>query len=246
MNLLSSIFLGVLQGLTEFLPVSSSGHLVIAQELIPNFTQEGVLFDVFLHAGTVLAVLYYFRKSILKLTPKYLLLLLIGTIPAGIVGLFFSTPIEILFGKVSVVGFALLFTAILNFLTDKLNVKKQKISIKSSLLIGLAQAVAIIPGISRSGSTIFTGTNLGLKREKAAEFSFLLSVPAIIGANILQFFKYGPDGIGNMGVYLVGFLAAFISGLMAINLVLKLLLSNRFRIFSVYCLVLGASVLLFL
>jgi len=243
-DLLSSIFLGILQGLTEFFPVSSSGHLVIAQGLIPNFTQEGVLFDVFLHAGTVLAVLYYFRKTILKITPKYLSFLLIGTIPAGLAGLFFSTPIEILFGKLSFVGFALIFTAILNFLTDRLNVKKQKMSIKNSLLVGLAQAIAIIPGISRSGSTIFAGTGLGLKREKAAEFSFLLSVPAIIGANILQFFKYGPDGMGNMGIYMAGFLAAFFSGILAINLVLRFLLSSRFKIFAVYCLIIGVSVLL--
>jgi undecaprenyl-diphosphatase len=244
MDLLSSILLGVLQGLTEFLPVSSSGHLVIAQQLIPNFIQEGVLFDVFLHAGTVLAVLYYFRKSILKLTPKYLLFLLIGTIPAGLVGFFFSTPIEILFANISVVGFALLFTAVLNFMTDRLKVKKQEISIKNSLLIGVAQAIAIIPGVSRSGSTIFAGTSLGLKREKAAEFSFLLSVPAIVGANVLQFFKYGPDGIGNMGIYIAGFLAAFLSGIFAINLVLKFLLSSRFKIFAFYCFLLGVAVLL--
>jgi undecaprenyl-diphosphatase len=117
-------------------------------------------------------------------------------------------------------------------------------SIKNSLLIGIAQAIAIIPGISRSGSTIFTGTNLGLKKEKAAEFSFLLSIPAIVGANILQFFKYGSDGIGDMGVYFVGFLAAFFSGILAINLVLKFLLSNRFKIFAVYCFLLGVSILL--
>ena len=243
MNLISSIFLGILQGLTEFLPVSSSGHLVIAQNLIPGFTQEGILFDVILHAGTVLAVLYYFRKTLLKLTSKYLLLLLIGTVPAGVVGVLLNSSIEKLFNGVYLVGFALLFTAILNFLTDKAKKGSKEISIKKSILVGMAQALAIIPGISRSGFTIFAGTSLGIKRKEAAQFSFLLSVPAIIGANAVQFLKYGLGGVGNIAYYTVGFMAAFISGVIAINFVLKLLLGGKFKLFAYYCLVLGVLVL---
>jgi undecaprenyl-diphosphatase len=242
-NLISSIFLGILQGLTEFLPVSSSGHLVIAQNLIPGFTQEGVLFDVFLHAGTVLAVLYYFRKILLKLTSKYLLLLLIGTIPAGLIGVLFGSSIEKLFNGVSLVGFALLFTAVLNFLTDRAKKGSKEISIKKSILIGMAQALAIIPGISRSGSTIFAGTSLGIKRKEAAQFSFLLSVPAIVGANVVQFFKYGLGGTENIIFYVAGFIAAFISGVIAINFVLKFLLGGKFKLFAYYCVVLGVLVL---
>ncbi|MBU0572474.1 undecaprenyl-diphosphate phosphatase [Patescibacteria group bacterium] len=243
MNLISSIFLGILQGLTEFLPVSSSGHLVIVQNLIPGFTQDGVLFDVFLHAGTVLAVLYYFRKTLLKLTPKYLFLLLIGTIPAGLVGVFLGSSIENLFNGVYIVGFALLFTAVLNFLTDRAKTGSKEISIKKTILIGMAQALAIIPGISRSGSTIFAGTSLGIKRKEAAQFSFLLSVPAIVGANAIQFLKYGSEVTGNILFYSVGFIAAFISGVIAINFVLKFLLAGRFKLFAYYCVVLGVLVL---
>uniref|UniRef100_A0A6M3MDL5 Undecaprenyl-diphosphatase n=1 Tax=viral metagenome TaxID=1070528 RepID=A0A6M3MDL5_9ZZZZ len=225
------------------MPVSSSGHLVIVQNLIPGFTQDGVLFDVFLHAGTVLAVLYYFRKTLLKLTPKYLFLLLIGTIPAGLVGVFLGSSIENLFNGVYIVGFALLFTAVLNFLTDRAKTGSKEISIKKTILIGMAQALAIIPGISRSGSTIFAGTSLGIKRKEAAQFSFLLSVPAIVGANAIQFLKYGSEVTGNILFYSVGFIAAFISGVIAINFVLKFLLAGRFKLFAYYCVVLGVLVL---
>lgn len=244
MNLFSSILLGVLQGLTEFLPVSSSGHLVIAQSLIPGFNQPGVLFNVVLHGGTVLAVLYYFREQLLKINSKYLLLLLIGTIPAGIIGLFLGSFIEGLFDNVRLVGFALIITGILNFLTDKVKVKGKKMSIKDSLLIGVAQALAIIPGISRSGATIFAGTSMGVKRKEAAKFSFLLSIPAIVGANVLQFINHTAVVIDGAGFYLAGFLAAFFSGVLTINLVLKFLLSRKFRVFSLYCLIVGILVLI--
>lgn len=243
MNLTYSIFLGILQGFTEFLPVSSSGHLVIAQNLIPGFTQEGVLFDVILHAGTVLAVLYYFRKILLKLTSKYLLLLLIGTIPAGLIGVFFNSSIEKLFNGVTLVGLALLFTGALNFLTDRAKNGSKKISVKKSILIGMAQALAIIPGISRSGSTIFIGTSLGIKKKEAAQFSFLLSVPAIVGANAVQFLKYGFGGTENITLYVAGFIAAFISGVIAIKFVLNFLLGGKFKLFAYYCIALGILVL---
>lgn len=246
MNLISSIFLGILQGFTEFLPVSSSGHLVIAQNIIPGFVQEGVLFDVFLHAGTALAVLYYFRKTLLKLTSKYIFLILLATIPAGLVGIIFNSSIEKLFDGTILVGFALIFTGILNFLTDKAKKGSQKITIKNSILIGMTQALAIIPGISRSGSTIFAGTSLGIKRKEAAQFSFLLSVPAIVGANLVQFVKYGSGLSGNILIYGAGFLAAFVSGVFAINFVLKFLLAGRFKLFAYYCLGLGILVIAFL
>ena len=246
MNLITSILLGILQGITEFLPVSSSGHLVIAQSLIPGFIQEGVLFDVFLHAGTVLAVLYYFRKTLLKLTSKYLFLIVIATIPAGFIGVFLNSSIEKLFNGGYLVGVALIFTGILNFFTDKAKKGSKEISVKNSILIGMAQALAIIPGISRSGSTIFTGTSLGIKRKEAAQFSFLLSVPAIIGANVVQFFKYGSGATGNILFYSAGFIAAFISGVIAIKFVLKFLLAGRFKLFGYYCLALGVVVIIFL
>lgn len=245
MNIFSSIILGVVQGFTEFLPVSSSGHLVIAQSLIPNFTQPGVMFDTLLHAGTLLSVLIYFRDKILKLNAKYILLIAVGTIPAATAGFFFQNMIELLFTSIKVVGIALIFTGIMNYMTDKTTGFSEKLSYGSSFVIGMMQALAIIPGISRSGSTIFAGTKLGIKKAKAAEFSFLLSIPAILGANLLQLFDYlGEAGGGFQSVYFFGFAAAFLSGYAAINLVFKFLKEGKFKVFSYYAIVLGLVVLI--
>jgi len=245
MELLWAVFLGLLQGLTEFLPVSSSGHLVLVQEFLPGFSQPGVLFDVVLHAGTLLAILFYFRRTILKIETRYLLLLGLATIPAALVGFFFSSLIEGIFRNIKIVGLALIFTAFLNFLTDKAKVRKEETSYLKAIWIGVAQALAIVPGISRSGATIFVGTSLGIEKRKAAEFSFLLSVPAVIGANLLQFFNHGAKGVDDPVFYLIGFLAAFLSGFLAIGLVLKFLLARKFRFFALYCLFLGLLVLIF-
>ena len=240
------MFLGALQGLTEFLPVSSSGHLVIAQTLIPNFTQPGVLFDVVLHAGTLFAILFYFRKTIVKLSNNDLSLDVIGTIPAVLAGLFFRPFIESLFSDTKVVGMALLVTGFFNYYTDKAKSSKKKNNSKNALVIGLYQAFAVIPGISRSGSTIHAGTKAGLSRKKAAEFSFLLSVPAVFGANVLQFMSYSRISDINPLIFVTGFLSALIFGYLAISWVMKLLEMKRFRIFAYYCFVLGVIVLLFL
>ena len=246
MNSLWAVFLGSLQGLTEFLPVSSSCHLVFAQIIIPDFNQSGVLFDVVLHAGTLFAVIFYFRKKILSISSKYVWFLLLCTIPAGLVGYFFQTAIEGLFESVRIVGYALLLTGVMNLLTDKAIVGKKSINTKSSLLVGLAQAVAIIPGVSRSGSTIFAGTFSGLTKKNAAEFSFLLSVPAILGANILEIAKTPLDNSSiNLPFYIIGFLSAFLAGFFAINFVVKLLVRKRFKVFGIYCLALGVLVIIF-
>ncbi len=243
MSYISSILLGILQGLTEFFPVSSSGHLVIAQSLIPGFNQPGVLFDVVLHAGTLLAIVVRFRRTILAITKNYLLLILIGTIPAVIVGLFFQSAIEKFFDSIYLVGVALLITGLMNLLTNKTQSIKGKFNKVNAFRVGLAQALAIIPGISRSGSTIFAGTRLGLEKKKAAEFSFLLSIPAVLGANVLQFITHAQGSDQNVIFYLAGFLAAFLSGCLAINIVLRVLLSKKFIYFGIYCLSLGGLIL---
>ena len=242
-----SIILGVVQGLTEFLPVSSSGHLAILQSLIPNFSQPGVVFDVTLHLATTLAVIYFFRQSILKLKAKYILLLIVGTIPAVVVGFLFKDFIEPLFGSVALVGTALLVSSLLNFLTDRQTAKIKIPSFLDSLIIGFFQAIAIIPGLSRSGSTIFAGSSLGVDKKEAAKFSFLLSVPAVLGANALEIYSHSSE-IENIDyfVYGAGFLAAFITGYLAIKVVIDLLAKNKFRIFAVYCLLLGGAALFFL
>ncbi|OGM31504.1 hypothetical protein A2630_03720 [Candidatus Woesebacteria bacterium RIFCSPHIGHO2_01_FULL_44_10] len=239
MSLISALVLGIIQGLTEFLPVSSSGHLVLAQNLLPGFDQPGVLFDVILHAGTLLAIVIYFWKTLLGLSKNYLVLLAVGSIPAAVVGYLFSNFVEGLFGSVKVVGVALLVTAAMNFITDMVKEREgKKVKVWDALVVGFAQAIAIIPGLSRSGSTIFAATSRGIERQKAAEFSFLLSVPAVLGANLLQFSKYGGDSFG-WSLYAVGFLAALVFGLLSIKLTLSFLQAKNFKIFGAYCLMVG-------
>jgi undecaprenyl-diphosphatase len=246
MNLYQSIFLGMIQGLTEFLPVSSSGHLVIAQALIPNFTQPGVLFDVVLHAGTLFSVIIFFRKKLLGLDRQYIKLLLVGTIPAVILGFLFKDFFESLFSVVKLVGVTLILTAALNYFTDKFDTPKSDISPADSLFIGIFQAFAIVPGISRSGSTIFAGTKKGIARKSAAEFSFLLSLPAVFGANLLEIVSLDSFSDVKATPYILGFIAAFFSGLFAIKLVFQSLSEKKFKIFSAYCLILGLITLLLL
>ena len=148
MNYIWSLFLGLLQGFTEFLPVSSSGHLVLFQSLIPGFSQPGVLFDVCLHFGTLFAVLFFFRKKLFKLSFKYILYIIVATIPAVIVGFLFKDSISILFSSVEVVGVALVLTGLFNFLTSKQKEEGKSLDYKKSIFIGLMQAFAIIPEIN--------------------------------------------------------------------------------------------------
>lgn len=244
MNLLQAGFLGIVQGVTEFLPVSSSGHLVILQSLIPDFSQPGILFDVFLHFGTILAVLVFFYKKILKLNPGEIRVLIIATIPAVIVGYLLKDTIDVIFKNTKLVGLSLIITGFMNFKTDMNKEITDIIDDKKSLLIGLFQAFAILPGISRSGSTIFAGTLLGVKKEKAAEFSFLLSVPAVMGANLLEIIK-NRNGLFMSWEYIVGILCSFVVGILCINILLKTLVAKKLKYLGVYCILLGVITLLF-
>ncbi len=239
MNYLQVFILGVVQGLTEFLPVSSSAHLAILQSFFSQFSQPGILFDALLHLGTLFAVIFYFRKDIFKLTRSYIIFLILGTLPAVFVGLLFSDFIESLFSNIKLIGFALLLTALFNFYSDKLPSGKKDLDKKTSVSIGLFQALAIIPGVSRSGSTIFAGVLSGISKKESAEFSFLLSIPAVLGANVLQFLKYGFDSSYNFSLYFFGFLVSFLFGLLGIYLAFGFLLSKNFKVFSFYCLFLG-------
>lgn len=253
MEIFKYLLLGTVQGLTEFLPVSSSGHLIILKRVLPGFDQPGIFFESFLHAGTLLSIIYYFRKSILKNEINYWLLVGIATVPAVFVGLFLSSQVESAFGNLEIVGFALLITGIINILTS--NIKKEgkklasskKISsaeMKRSLVIGLFQAFAIIPGISRSGSTIFAGRKLGLSRRLAAEFSFLMSIPVVLGANVFEFLGSRGDINYFSYLYIVGFVASFTSGVFAIRIVSKYLEKANYKYFSYYTLVLGLLVII--
>ncbi|MFC1649516.1 undecaprenyl-diphosphate phosphatase [Patescibacteria group bacterium] len=240
MQVVQAIILGLIQGLTEFLPVSSSGHLVIAQSIL-GFESPGVLFESFLHAGTLLAILFFYRNTIMKLSARYLVLIGLGTIPAAFVGMLLKDHIEVLFNSTLLVGLMLIVTGFINVVIDKQTKDSSNTpSDRESILIGFFQALAIVPGISRSGATIFAARLRGIKKAEAAQFSFLLSVPAIIGANIVQLVGHGGEVSGNFAVLIFGFVSAMISGYLAIKLVLKYLVQSKFRYFGYYAIILGS------
>lgn len=243
--IIQAIILGIIQGLTEFLPVSSSGHLVIFSSIF-DFSSPGALFEAILHLGTMLAVLIYFREKILNININEIKLIIIGTIPAVLIGLLFKDPIEALFSSTKLVGFALLITGLINFYIDKTDGSKKNLDVFDSIGIGLAQAFAIIPGISRSGSTILAARSSKIDAERAAEFSFLLSIPAILGANLLQITSHGFESEIGLEIFVAGFIASFISGFIAIKLVISLLKQKQFKVFGAYALVFGVAVILLL
>jgi undecaprenyl-diphosphatase len=251
MTYLQAIFLGLLQGLTEFLPVSSSGHLVLAQSLLPGFHQPGVLFDALLHAGTMGAVLIYFRAEIgrLLLCPfrreaefrverRTLWLILAASVPTALIGLGFQDFLEGLFHRPVAVAGMLLVTGCLLFFTEGRKVGSRTeadMSLVDALAVGLAQGAAIIPGISRSGSTIACLLLRGVAPTTAARFSFLLAVPAVMGASLLQLRHGAVVPSGQWPVYAAGMVAAFASGWLAIDLLMNALRRRRLRWFAVYC-----------
>jgi undecaprenyl-diphosphatase len=256
--MLESILLGILQGLTEFLPVSSSGHLVLAQELMAGFDGPAAAFDVLLHGGTLAAVLVYFREDLLQIVSGVLrpgdggwklpVLLIVGSIPAGIVGILFSDAIKPLFTAPEVAAVGLLLTSGILAAAWRIRGRGHRslagLTLMSALLIGMAQAFAIVPGISRSGSTIAMGMFLGFAGREAARFSFLLSIPAIGGALVLEsgvLFR-----VGMPVSYLVGALAAALVGWASIDVLMKLLDRENLLPFVVYCAALGSLSLLFL
>jgi len=238
MNTFQASFLGLVQGLTEFLPISSSGHLVLVKQLL-NISTPGVLFEVVLHAGTLLAIVVYFWKEIITIKRKTVYLIAFGTIPAVVIGYVFSSQIEMIFESVKLVGIALIITGLVNLFVDRLSSKKKNVNYKESFVVGLAQAIAIIPGISRSGSTIFAGSVLGVNKKKIAQFSFLLSVPAVLGANVLEMMNYSDSFKLDIAPYVIGFVLAFISGFLAIKMVFRFLEKGRFKVFAYYCFIVG-------
>jgi len=244
MNILQALILGIIQGITEWLPISSSGHLVLAQEYFG--LEVPLAFDVILHFGTLLVVLIVFWKDILAIAKslfafkkdentKLLLYIIIATIPIAIVGYFFRDLIKSLFQSVLAVGIALMITGTVLFVT-KFTQHKKEINWKNSLIVGIAQAVALVPGISRSGSTISAGLLSGIKREKIASFSFLIFIPAMIGATILEIRDITSVEIGPI---ISGTLAAIIVGYISLIWLLKIIKKGKFHHFSWYCWTLG-------
>ena len=244
MEIWKAILLGLLQGLTEFLPVSSSGHLVLVQNMLnidPNLT---LFFDVMLHMGTLIAIFIVFYKDILGLLKppfKTLGLLVLATIPAGIVMLLFSDQIEALFnGQFLWIGF--LITAIMLLVTEYVGKKYPKdnpLGLKVSLIMGAVQAVAIVPGISRSGSTISGGVYAGASRTTVAKFSFLMSIPVILGSAFVEIIKVKDWNAVPVLAVILGMLAAAVSGYLAIRLMLKIIQKCNYKWFSLYLIALS-------
>ncbi|MDI6870062.1 MAG: undecaprenyl-diphosphate phosphatase [Bacillota bacterium] len=248
MNIFTAAVLGLTQGLTEFLPVSSSGHLVVLQHYL-KVPEAGVTFDVFLHFATLLAVVVYFRADLRALLRdrRRLLLLLAGSVPAGLAGVALEGLFTRLFSSVLAVGVALIGTGFILWGAERLAASyrdrraAEQMTVADAWWVGVAQAVAIIPGISRSGATIATGLARGLERETAARFSFLLSIPVILGATVLQLRHLPAGSFLESAPLVVGFLAAFLSGLAAIWLLLGVVRRRHLTIFSWYVWALGAA-----
>jgi len=247
MTLLDAITLGAIQGITEFLPISSSGHLVLGQALL-GIVLPGNEFEVITHLGTLLSVFCIFWTDIIKLisgirdikTQKYILYLTIATIPAVVVGLTSKSFISVLFESIHLVSISLIFTGLILFLSQKLIQRSETMTIKKGFLIGLSQAIAIIPGISRSGMTISMGLALGISGKEAAKFSFLLAIPAITGAGILTLMDTSFSTMTIPASSLIAaFLSSFIIGYLSLKWLFGLLESGKFHLFGYYCILIG-------
>ncbi len=268
MDIIQGIIIGIVQGLTEFLPVSSSAHLVFIQKLLG--VESSLAFDTFLHLGTLIAVLWFFRWDIIKMLKSWWLSIgdilqgrfkqgfdedpykrlawyvILATIPVAIVGLLFEDAVDSLFsGALYVPAFFLFVTGTILYLSQRMasgNVNLHNISKKEALWMGLGQACAILPGLSRSGTTIAAGLTIGLDKEFAAKFSFILSIPAIFGAFILQLKDIGSALDVNFLPVFLGFVASIVAGYLAIRWMLDLIQNKSLDIFAYYCWLMGLIV----
>ena len=255
MDILEAIVLGIIQGLTEFLPVSSSGHLELAKAILgdSSVAEESLTFTVVLHFATALSTLVVFKKEVIEIFKglfqfrwntefKFSLKIIISMLPAVIVGLLFEKELESFFGgRILLVGSMLLLTAVLLLLADKAKNTKKEVSFLNAVLIGFSQAIAMLPGVSRSGATISTSVLLGIDRTRAAKFSFLMVVPLIFG-------KIGKDLLsGDLNLQsseiipiLAGFIAAFLAGLLACKWMISIVKNSKLSYFSIYCAITGS------
>lgn len=264
MNWFEAIILGLLQGLTEFLPVSSSGHLVLAQEWL-GMEQNDLVFEVFVHFGTLLAVVLVFREDISRLLAslrktignlssikdqiredrevRLALFIFIGSLPAAIIGFFFADYYQTVFAIPFVVSWMLVVTGTILLLTRWSVSKHGSIRMTDAVMMGIVQALAIIPGISRSGSTIGAGLFLGLEKSEAARFSFLLSIPVILGATLIKSIDLAnePFSADRLLTLSLGTFVAFVSGYLSVRFLLSLIQKGKFSYFSYYCFLVGIA-----
>ena len=267
MEWFEAIILGLVQGLTEFLPVSSSGHLEIGKVLLGVEATDDLMFTTMVHAATVLSTIVVFRKQILDLfkglfkfkyndQTDYVFKIALSCVPIMIVGLFFKEDVEALFGSIKVVGFALLLTSALLFFSDLASGRQKEvnaatesrngISYWQAFVVGLGQALAVIPGLSRSGTTISTGLICGVRRDVMAQFSFLMVLIPILGESFLELLggEFSASSVGALPLAL-GFLSAFISGLFACKVMIALVRKAKLSWFAVYCLIAAAAIFIF-
>lgn len=265
MDILQSFLLGLIQGLTEFLPISSSGHLALGRYILGSDTEMGITFEVVVHFGTLCSIVIYYKTEILNLIKalfrfikspaeaksekdvKVIGFILISMIPAFIVGFTLKDYIEDIFMNPILVCGMLIVTGVILYLTKFSKNPVGEVTTKKAFMIGLAQAFAMIPGISRSGSTISTSLYLGVSREEAANFSFLMVIPVIAGAMILEMGEVFEVGISNSQIssLLVGFFTAFISGYYALKYLIIILKKQGFHYFAYYCWLVGGGGLIY-
>lgn len=268
MDIIQAIIIGLVQGLTEFLPVSSSAHLIFAQQFL-GVTEPSLAFDVLLHLGTLVAVVGYFFKDIVRMIIAFFKSLtdivkgrfkseikrdsykklawftILATIPVGIAGIVFDDLVESLFAGITLPAFFLLITGCLLFASQRMNTGKiniDEINWKEALILGCGQACALLPGLSRSGTTIATGLLLDLDKEFAAKFSFILSIPAILGATVIQLKDVSITNV-ELTAWIAGFAIAAISGYLAIKFLLKLIKERSLDVFAYYCWIIGIIIL---
>ncbi|MDO5825941.1 MAG: undecaprenyl-diphosphate phosphatase [Methanosphaera sp.] len=265
LDILSAIILGAVQGLAEFLPISSSGHLVLIPYILG--VETTLAFDTVLHIGTLVAIFTFFWKDIIDLIKGFILslidlsegvdkfmaglhnsiqkrfswLIIIGSIPTALIGFLLKDAVETIFRGTLAVGVFLIITGLLLYYSEKQrhgNITAKTMSFKQSVIIGICQGLAVLPGISRSGATISSGLCLGLEREYAARYSFLLSIPAVLGAGIIQIKDITAIDV-SFGVLIAGFLSSVIFGYLAIKLLMKMIKGWSLNIFAYYCWILG-------
>ena len=243
MSIIEGLLLGIVQGLTEFLPISSSGHLVLAQHFM-EINESGYLFEVILHMGTLVAIIVYYRKTLFSLfidlknksydAILYFYHIIIATIPILIIGYLFKENIYLTFNPIFVI-FMFIITAIIIGLTGIINNDIKNITTRMALFIGIAQAFAILPGVSRSGMTISVALLMGVKHSEAAQFAFFIAIPALLGAIILEVASVESFLLINYPSYMVGFVASALTGYLVISSLMKIIKSRKFHFFSIYC-----------
>ena len=251
MNISQAVILGVVQGVTEFFPISSSGHLVIMQHLF-GIKEPMIAFDIFLHLGTLAAILLYFRKDLIAMftsEKRTALCVAVAMVPTVIIGLMFKDAVEELLIRPRIVGYMLIATGVMLIASNLYSAYSKgrtpkKMGLTRALIIGAFQGVAVIPGISRSGATIASGILAGIDREKAFRFSFLLAIPAILGASVLKAHDIGTGlSSGDMLLFIAGGVTAMVVGLFSIGVLLKIVKSNKLYLFGIYCFIAAALII---